>query len=320
MAVRVRQVRKVYQNRWRNRRVVALEGIDLEVPPGSAFGLLGPNGAGKTTLVKILLGCTQATSGAAWILGQPVSQARSRLRVGYLPENHRFPSYLTAEQLMDLVGALHLVPEAERRKRSRTLLEELGLGEWQKARIHKFSKGMLQRLALAQALLHQPELLVLDEPTDGLDPLGRRQVRDILAACRARGQTVFLNSHLLSEVESICEQVAILHQGRVVAQGSIEQLTARGGYQLQVTGLAENEFAALAARALKAASQDGHAVFHFPDRPTLNSAVDLVRAAGGEVERVEPLRATLEDAFIETVLPEGGAPQGVPGERAGDAG
>lgn len=310
MAIQVSQIRKVYRSVWGGRTVVALDGIDLEVPRGSIFGLLGPNGAGKTTLVKILLGCTRASAGRASILGRPVDDARGRLRVGYLPENHRFPSYLTAEQLLDYVGALHLMPGEKRRARGRALLEELGLGEWQATAIHKFSKGMQQRLGLAQALLHEPELLVLDEPTDGLDPLGRRQVRDILAACRGRGQTVFLNSHLLSEVESICDQAAILDHGRVVAQGAMEQLTARGGYELHVAGLSESGAAALAEQALKTATRNGHHVFQFPSRAALNSALKAVRSAGGEVERVQPLRATLEQAFIETVLPESGRPGG----------
>ena len=319
MAIQVQQVRKVYRGGWRNRALVALNNVDLEVPRGCIFGLLGPNGAGKTTLVKILLGCTRPTSGEAFLLGRPVGEPRSRLRVGYLPENPRFPSYQTAEQLLDYVGALHLVPKAERRTRGRALLEELGLGEWQKAKLHKFSKGMLQRLGLAQALLHQPEVLVLDEPTDGLDPLGRRQVRDLLAGCRARGQTVLLNSHLLSEVESICDRAAILNRGQLVAQDEMARLTARGGYELHVAGLAENSSAALEAQAMKVVIENGNHVFHFPDRAALNAALDLARSAGGQVERVQPLRATLEDAFLQTVLPEGGPPPGVPGGTTGYA-
>lgn len=176
---------------------------------------------------------------------------------------------------------------------------------------------MLQRLGLAQALLHEPELLVLDEPTDGLDPLGRRQVRDILAACRARGQTVFLNSHLLSEVESICDQASILDHGHVVAQGTMSQLTARSGYELHVAGMTESGVSALAAQALQVAVQNGNHIFHFPDRASLNSALDVVRAAGGEVERIQPLRATLEEAFIETVLPSGTGIPVCPEDRPG---
>src|SRR5512144_644236 len=220
-------LRKVYRSRFGTRRVTALDGIDLSVEPGEVFGLLGPNGAGKTTAVKILLGLTRPTDGSARLFGIPVSDPESRRRVGYLPEGHRFPGYLTARQTLSIFARMSDVPAAVAEARIPELLARVKLSDWADVKVKKFSKGMTQRLGLASALVHEPEVLLLDEPTDGVDPVGRREIRDLLRAEAARGKTVLLNSHLLSEIERTCDRVAVLRKGKVAAMGTVEELTKR---------------------------------------------------------------------------------------------
>jgi ABC-2 type transport system ATP-binding protein len=202
----------------------ALGGVSLDVEPATVFGLLGQNGAGKTTLIKILLGMLAPTSGSAHLLGLPVGSVAARRDVGYLPEDHRLPEYHTGPSLLDVYGGLQGLPRQERRRRAAELLERLGLAGREKLRIRVYSKGMKQRLGLAQALLHRPSVLFLDEPTDGVDPVGRKQIRDLLLAERARGVTIFINSHLLGEVEQLCDRVAILRKGRLAIVGTVAEV------------------------------------------------------------------------------------------------
>ena len=202
----------------------ALGGVSLDVEPATVFGLLGQNGAGKTTLIKILLGMLAPTSGSAHLLGRPVGSVAARRDVGYLPEDHRLPEYHTGPSLLDVYGGLQGLPRQERRRRAAELLERLGLTGREKLRIRGYSKGMKQRLGLAQALLHRPSVLFLDEPTDGVDPVGRKQIRDLLLAERARGVTIFINSHLLGEVEQLCDRVAILRKGQLAIVGTVAEV------------------------------------------------------------------------------------------------
>ena len=202
----------------------ALGGVSLDVERASVFGLLGQNGAGKTTLIKILLGMLAPTSGSAHLLGRPVGSVAARRDVGYLPEDHRLPEYHTGPSLLDVYGGLQGLPRQERRRRAAELLERLGLAGREKLRIRGYSKGMKQRLGLAQALLHRPSVLFLDEPTDGVDPVGRKQIRDLLLAERARGVTIFINSHLLGEVEQLCDRVAILRKGQLAIVGTVTEV------------------------------------------------------------------------------------------------
>ena len=218
---------KTYGALRRSRRVEALRGLDLQVRAGEIFGLLGPNGAGKTTLVKILLGICLGSSGEARLLGRPVGDPEARRGVGYLPENLRLPDFLDAVGALEFLGRLSGMPAAARRTAIPAVLEQVGLADRSKSKVATFSKGMLQRLGLAQALLHRPRLVVLDEPTDGVDPIGRKEIRDVLLQMREKGTTVFLNSHLLSEVERICDRVAILDRGRLIAEGTLADLRAR---------------------------------------------------------------------------------------------
>ena len=235
LALDLHAVSKTYSGRFGTKKVHALRDIDMRVHRGEIFGLLGPNGAGKSTLVKILMTVIRPTTCRGLMLGKPVGDKHALRRVGYLPEHHRFPEYLTAAQLLDYFGALSDVPRALRRTRSAELLELVGLTTWAKHKVKGFSKGMRQRLGIANALIMDPELIVLDEPTDGVDPVGRRDIRAILTRLRDEGRTVFLNSHLLSELEMVCTRVAILVQGRVSAQGSIEELTRESRrYEIEV--------------------------------------------------------------------------------------
>jgi ABC-2 type transport system ATP-binding protein len=215
-------------------RKIALHGLDLSVQPGEVFGFLGPNGAGKTTTVKILLGLVRPTSGEARLFGKLAGDAEARRKVGYLPENFRFHDWLTGEALLDLHARLAGVGLEERRERIPRVLDLVGLHGRGGDRIHAYSKGMTQRIGLAQAIIHEPELVLLDEPTSALDPVGRREVRDLIRGFRARGMTVFLNSHLLSEVEMVCDRVAIVHRGRVVRSGRLQDLLG-GVPELRVT-------------------------------------------------------------------------------------
>jgi ABC-2 type transport system ATP-binding protein len=227
-AIEVRALRKEYGHK------VALHGLDLTVQPGEVFGFLGPNGAGKTTTVKILLGLVAATSGEANIFGRPAGDPEARRRVGYLPENFRFHDWLTGAALLDFHARLAGVGPADRRERIPRVLELVGLSGRGDDRIRSYSKGMTQRIGLAQAIIHEPDLVLLDEPTSALDPVGRREVRDLIRSLRARGMTVFLNSHLLSEVEMVCDRVAIVDRGQVVRTGALQDLLG-GVPELRVT-------------------------------------------------------------------------------------
>jgi ABC-2 type transport system ATP-binding protein len=299
LPIEAQGVRKVYRARWRGRNVNALDGIDLRVEPGEVFGLLGPNGAGKTTTVKILLGLTRPTEGSARLFGLPSSDPESRRRVGYLPEGHRFPGYLTARQTLMIFGRMSGVDSATLTKRAALLLERVRLSEWADVRVRKFSKGMTQRLGLAAALVHDPDVLLLDEPTDGVDPVGRREIRDLLQEEAARGKAILLNSHLLSEIERMCGRVAVLRSGRVVAQGRIEDLTAGGTrYRLVASGVDERLMSAFRESGASIERVNGHFDLTAKDLDHLNALVDRLRSGGAKLQELAPVRSSLEDVFV----------------------
>jgi ABC-2 type transport system ATP-binding protein len=293
-AIEVQGLRKVYRTSITRGRLTALDGIDLSVPQGQMFGLLGPNGAGKTTTVKILLGLTRATAGSARISGLPVSDPESRRRVGYLPEGHKIPGYLTARQTLSIFGRMSGLDTATIRRRSVELLEKLNIAQWMDVRVKKFSKGMTQRLGLATALIHSPNVLLLDEPTDGVDPVGRREIRDLLRDEAKNGTAILVNSHLLSEIEMTCDRVAVLRSGRVVAAGRVEDLTRQTAkYKVIATGMDD----ALLAK-FRAERVNGHVELAIEDLQQLNAMLDQIRAGGGLVSELTPLRSTLEDVFV----------------------
>jgi ABC-2 type transport system ATP-binding protein len=303
-AIEARGLRKVYRSRLPGRSVEALTGIDLRVERGEVFGLLGPNGAGKTTTVKILLGLTHATAGEASILGIPVGDPESRRRVGYLPEGHRFPGYLTARQTLAIFGRMSGVEQAVLRRRIPSLLDRVRLSDWADVRVKKFSKGMTQRLGLASALVHEPDVLLLDEPTDGVDPIGRREIRDLLQEEAGKGRAVLLNSHLLSEVELICGRVAVLRKGSVAAEGQIRDLTAvTSHYKLVASGVDDALLGELRQTGASVESVNGHFDLTARDVAHLNALVDRLRASGANLLELTPLRSSLEDVFVELVSP-----------------
>jgi ABC-2 type transport system ATP-binding protein len=300
-AIETYSLTKVYRSLWRRREIRAVDDVSLRVERGTTFGLLGPNGAGKTTFVKMLLSSVRPTAGSASIFGQDCRRAEARRPIGYLPENHRFPAYMTGSGMLDFYAALSGMDAGSRRRRIGELLALVGLEKWASLRLGKYSKGMLQRLGLAQALMHSPALLVLDEPSDGVDPVGRRQIREMLHGLEERGVTIFINSHLLAEVELFCREVAILHRGKVALVGKVKELTAGKGYSLSAASVPERLEEDLRARASAAASRDGLLELQFASRQQVNEALDLLRAAGCEIESLLPTASTLEEVFMRTV-------------------
>ncbi len=279
-----------------------MDGITIQAPRGTAFGLLGPNGAGKTTTVKILLSAVHATQGSARIFGRDATEPEARRPIGYLPENHRFPTYFTGAGMLDFYGALSGLDSAVRKKKIPELLDLVGLDpKWSSVRLGKYSKGMLQRVGLAQALLHSPSLLILDEPTDGVDPVGRRHIREILQSLQEKGVTIFINSHQLAEVEVFCEYVAIINKGKVALAGKVHDLTAGKGYRLTAGELSDSLRAEISARSVSAAARDHLIDFLFTSREDANAAIDLLRAQRCDVEALVPTTSTLEEIFVKTV-------------------
>lgn len=307
--VQVKTLGKRFASTFSKQVIQAVDDVNLHVEPGEIFGLLGPNGAGKSTLVKILLGIVRPTTGTALLFGRPAHRPEARHDVGYLPENHQFPGFLTATQMLDVYGQFAGVPADQRKRRIPVLLERVRLDTWGDTRIRKFSKGMMQRLGLAQALLNDPSLLFLDEPTDGVDPLGRREIRDLLIWLQEQGTTVFINSHLLSEVEQVCTRVAILNQGCLVREGTIDALTANAPiYEVtstpippQILSMFSDVIVPLNGEPLPAEALLLSYQIHVSDRRVLNEVLDALRGGNVMLESVHPLRRSLEDYFIEVV-------------------
>jgi len=302
LAIETNSLKKVYRSFWSGREVLAVDGVTLRVERGATYGLLGPNGAGKTTCVKMLLSAVHPSAGTARMFGRDAAEPEARRSIGYLPENHRFPTYLTGNSMLDFYGSLSGMEAPVRKRRIPELLELVGLDRWGDVRLGKYSKGMLQRVGLAQALIHEPQLLILDEPSDGVDPVGRKQIRDILHSLEERGVTIFVNSHLLAEVEAFCRDVAILHKGRVVLEGKVKELTAGKGYRLTVpAALPENLRAEITSRASSTAARDGVLDLQFSGRDEANRAIDLLRAGQLEIEALTPTTSTLEEVFIRSI-------------------
>ena len=296
-AIQTHGLRKVYPHS----AVAAVDSLDLIVPAGQVFGFLGPNGAGKTTTIGMLLGNVRPSGGTGALLGRPIGSREARRRVGYLPEKFQFHDFLTAAEFLDVHGRLYGMSSADRRRRIPEALALVGLSERARSRLGEFSKGMQQRAGLAQAILHEPDLVILDEPTSALDPLGRRAVRDIILYLRGRGTTILLNSHLLSEVERTCDQVAIIRQGRVVRQGRVEDIIApAAGVTLELEAVSDAVRAALAPYGATGGLAEEAARLTVPlaDESLIPDLVAAVVHAGGRVRSVHPIRETLEDAFM----------------------
>lgn len=306
--IEVSGLRKLYRSSFGKPKITALDGIDFTVGEGELFGLLGPNGAGKTTTVKILLGLTHATAGSASVHGLPVRDPESRRRVGYLPEGHKIPNYLTARQALSIFGRMSGMSSKEIAARIPVLLEKVRLAQWTDVRIKKFSKGMTQRLGLACALIHSPKVLLLDEPTDGVDPVGRREIRDLLRdEAKTNGTTVLLNSHLLSEIELTCDRVAVLRHGKVAAFGSVDELTrTTATYKMVAAPIDDSLVSSFRESGAGVERVNGHMVLSVSDLQHLNSLVDQLRARGGILSELTPVRSTLEDVFVDLVRADQG--------------
>jgi ABC-2 type transport system ATP-binding protein len=307
--ISVHDLRKTFRAGWfRRRKVQALDGVSLEVPRGRIFGLLGPNGAGKTTLIKILLGIVRKSSGQAEVLGHGAGDLAARRRIGYLPENHRIPQHLTGRTALEFYGCLSGLSVGEVRRRTPELISRVGLTGRDKDRVNGYSKGMLQRLGLAQAMLHRPELIILDEPTDGVDPEGRTEIRKVLRGLAEDGATIFLNSHLLQEIELVCESVAILTQGQVRRTGRVSELTQEiEGTPLtfRVSGEPDRIRAAFADITPEQVEHpaEGLVDVHLclPGQPEVDALVDRLRAESVSIVSMRRRTLTLEEAFLQIV-------------------
>jgi ABC-2 type transport system ATP-binding protein len=289
---------------WRKRSHRALDRLTLEVARGEVFGFLGPNGAGKTTTLKLLMQLVFPTSGHAEILGRPIGDLSVKRRLGYLPESPYFYDYLSAEELLAYFAALFGYSRADSRDRASQLLDEIGIAGERRWPLRKFSKGMLQRVGIAQALINDPELIILDEPMSGLDPLGRRDVRALILRLRDQGRTVFFSSHVLGDAEALCSSVAILAHGRLVAAGSVTELTAQHqrGWELVMSGLAPATIERLGSRVRRATSLgSGRFTLELPLAPPPQQTISELTAAGGVLVSLNPIGETLEDVFVERV-------------------
>ena len=294
---------KVYSSSFKRNSVRALNDLSLSVSEGMIFGLLGPNGAGKTTLIKLLLGIAFPTSGSAKILGTDISDYKIKRKIGYLPENHKYPSYLTGGGVLEFFGKLSGLEGAQLDKKIDELLELVKMTKWKKAKVKTYSKGMMQRLGLAQALINDPELIFLDEPTDGVDPIGRKEIRDILVELKEKSKTIFVNSHILSEVELITDRVGILNKGVLLREGLVKDLTQKNKeYKLSVEG---NVLSSLSAEELNVISisklSDGEYSVKVPESFELNSFLDLLRSKGVVLKEINLQKETLEDMFISLI-------------------
>ncbi len=284
-------------------RTTALRDFTVTIGRGEAFGLLGPNGAGKTTAVKVLLGLTHPSSGAANVLGAPLGDRATRRRIGYLPELFRYPDWLTASEVVDVHAQLLGLPRLQRRSATREVLERVGLATRADDRVGSYSKGMQQRLGLAVALINDPELVVLDEPTSALDPMGRRDVRAIIEDLRARGTAVLLNSHLLTEVERVCDRIAVVDRGAVVACGTVDAMLGEASsLRLRLANVTPVVQAALARRGTVASDPPWFAIAGVAEDDVPALIAEIV-ALGAAVYGVEIARATLEERFIQLLVP-----------------
>jgi ABC-2 type transport system ATP-binding protein len=302
-AIQAKNITKVYPSRKKNQSVTALNEFSLDIEKGEIFGLLGPNGAGKTTFIKVLLSIVYPTSGSASMYDVDISETKIKEKIGYLPENHKYPPYLTAEQVLRYFGKLSGLTGAALEKRITEMLTLVNMEKWRKVKIKKYSKGMMQRIGLAQSLVNQPELVFLDEPTDGVDPLGRKQIRDLLVRLRDRGTTVFLNSHLLSEVEQICDRVAILNKGKLLRLGTVDELTKQDQmFELRVEGaVPENLLMQWEAKRSNVHVSENLIQAHVSDLNELNKIVDQLRAEKILITGLSQKKSSLEDMFIEVI-------------------
>lgn len=291
---------------WKKKKVRALDGLTLNVEPGQIFGFLGGNGAGKTTTIKILMSLIFPSAGNAKILGHDISDVKMRARIGYCPENPYFYDYLTARELMMYFGQLFGLDKAKSKQKTEELLSKVGLEEasWNK-QLRKFSKGMLQRTGLAQSLINEPEIVFMDEPMSGLDPIGRREIRELIAELRNKGTTVFMSTHILSDIEALCDNVAILRKGKLSATGKLDDLlTAHGeeqSFEINIKGVSaetlQNSLANLVGS--NVVSKPNGANIQVADEADIEKVLQEMKKAGGKLVSIQPVKQSLEELFVE---------------------
>lgn len=301
IVLEVKGLRKVFHIGFFRKRVEAVKNASFSVRRGEIFGLLGPNGAGKTTTIKSILRLIFPSEGEIRIFGRPAGDREAAKRVGYMPENPYVYQYLKPLEFLDLCGRLTGMPKVERRERSETMVDKVGLRHAIDRPIGKFSKGMMQRVGLAQALLHDPELLVLDEPMSGLDPIGRKEVRDVLLEQRARGKTLLFTSHILSDVELLCDRVVIMQRGEITSEGQVSDLLESAGRQVEIrlSGASAALKTSLASRAIVVDDGAGHLTLRADGDRAIDEILRISNAAGARLDALIPVRQTLENLFLQ---------------------
>ncbi|MBU0560017.1 MAG: ABC transporter ATP-binding protein [Bacteroidetes bacterium] len=293
---------KIYNGKRRTQKITALNSLDLQIDNGIIYGLLGPNGAGKTTFVKIILGIVNPTSGSAKLLGKNITEHEVRNKIGFLPENHKFPHYLSAEEVLKYFAKLRRFDSKNINSEIEKVLDKVKLSKWKKTKIKKFSKGMLQRLGLANAIITNPEILFLDEPTDGVDPIGRKEIKDLLLELKQNGKTVFINSHLLSEVESISDRVAILNKGNLIREGKVDDLiTSKKNYIISCSEFIEDNIEILRANFQFTVNENFQINLKVDSTAELNSFMDKLRQHQIIINSINQQKSSLEDYFIKAI-------------------
>ena len=304
--VEIKNLSKDYEvGFWKKRKVRALDGLSLNVSSGQIFGFLGGNGAGKTTTIKILMSLIFPSEGSAKILGEDISSTKMHARIGYCPENPYFYDYLTARELMNYFGELFGLDSAKRKRKTEELLTKVGLEErdWDK-QLRKFSKGMLQRTGLAQSLINEPEIVFLDEPMSGLDPIGRREIRELIAGLRESGTTVFMSTHILSDIEALCDNVAILRKGKLAATGNLNELLTQSGETQQFEIIVKNVSAQVLQNQIgqiggaSVSAKANGAIVQVLEEKDIDELLRIVRENSGSLVSVQPVRQSLEELFV----------------------
>jgi ABC-2 type transport system ATP-binding protein len=299
--IEIEGLRKTYSvGFFRKTEKIALKGLSLEVQQGEVFGYLGPNGAGKTTTLKLLMGLMFPTGGSAKILGLDINHPQVKAAIGFLPEQPYFYDYLTAAELLEYYAQLSGVPAKERGPRARKMLARVGLGDSANTQLRKFSKGMLQRVGIAQSIIHDPKIVFMDEPMSGLDPIGRREVRDLIQELHDEGKTIFFSTHILSDAETLCDRVAVLNKGELRGVGVVADLLANAGDKVEIVWQGSAAIAAICELNTECHAT-GELVRAVVNKAMLDAAIDAIRRAKGQLISVTPVQATLEEYFLEKI-------------------
>ncbi len=301
--IQIDNLTKIFNSSSNRNKIIALDNVSLKLEQGIIFGLLGQNGAGKTTLLKILLGIFHKTSGSFSLFNEGIHSYKLKSRIGYLPENHKFPNYLTGIETLRFFGKLSNMDSNQLNSKINELVDLLNMSQWIKNKIKTYSKGMLQRLGLAQALINDPDLIFLDEPTDGVDPIGRKEIRDLLLDLKSKSKTIFLNSHILSEVELITDRVAILNKGNLILEGDVKELTTeKEEYKIlsqsSIEDKVEKDFVE---KFNIVKNSDGYYHLKITSTTELNNIIDELRNKGIVITEISQVKSSLEDIFISLV-------------------